>query len=133
MRRRMVAGFVGWALALLVVASVSAFTLADGSSGWSTMTTYYSSATGVYANARTYISGGKTNWTLKATSILNGVGGYTATGVGTNGYVSVNSPGGVCYPRPCTMTFVSTHTWDGTWGGIRRHYENGNIQRITLR
>jgi len=78
MRRRILAGLTGLVISLITVVSVSAFTLADGSTGWSSLTGNFSSLRLYYATATTNISGGQVHWTLGATSTLSGVGGETA-------------------------------------------------------
>lgn len=59
MRRRMLAGLTGLFISLIVVVSVSAFTLADGSTGWSSLTGKFSNLRLYYATATTNISGVK--------------------------------------------------------------------------
>lgn len=132
MRRRMVAGLASCVFALLAVVSASAFTLADGSTGWSTLVGKRYSSIKYNATATTNIDGGQVYWTIGATATLSGLGGNSASRTVKSGAVSVDSPSGTCHPRPCTLTFTSFHTWDGVWQGANKHYENSNTARVTV-
>jgi hypothetical protein len=64
---------------------------------------------------------------------LSGVGGETADPIARkNGALSIDSPGGTCFPKPCTLTFTSFHTWDGVWQGQNKHYENSVTENVAV-
>ncbi len=129
MRRRLTLIVVGCLVALCTFTSVGAFTLADNSSGSSSLVGKKNTIQRAWATATTTVSGGQTSWQLGVTSTLSGSGGNSASKTTSSGSISVDSPAGFCIGSPCGLTFTSFHTWDGEWNG-HKHYQNSNTKNI---